>query len=163
MKLSKKVTIIGPFGVGKTSLFRRYIDDAFSDDYKSTLGVQIQKKVISLPNGVELSLILWDTEGHMEISEGRSAYLMGSHAFVYVFDLTRIDTYENINTQLEFLKKNFPNTPVKIVGNKLDTVFKTKATETLKEHNVIFDYLTSAKTGAHVEDLFNEIAVELIN
>lgn len=92
MKLSKKVTIIGPFGVGKTSLFRRYIDDAFSEDYKSTLGVQIQKKVISLPNDVEISLILWDTEGHMEISEGRSAYLMGSHAFVYVFDLTRIDT-----------------------------------------------------------------------
>ena len=161
MKLSKKVTLIGPFGVGKTSLFRRYIDDAFSEDYKSTLGVQIQKRVIKMDNGIELSLILWDTEGHMEISEGRNAYLMGSHTFIYVFDLTRIDTYQNINTQLEFLKKNFPNIPVKLVGNKLDTVFKTKVKESLKEHNVAADYLTSAKTGAQVEALFNEIAVEL--
>ena len=163
MKLSKKVTLIGPFGVGKTSLFRRYIDDAFSEDYKSTLGVQIQKKVITMPNGVELSLILWDTEGHMEISEGRTAYLMGSHTFIYVFDLTRIDTYKNINTQLTFLKENFPNVPVKVIGNKLDTVFKTKVQETLKEENVKFDFLTSAKTGEAVENLFNEIASELTN
>ena len=163
MKLSKKVTIIGPFGVGKTSLFRRYIDDAFSEDYKSTLGVQIQKKIILLPNDIELSLILWDTEGHMEVSEGRTAYLMGSHTFIYVFDLTRLDTYKNINPQLEFLSKHFPNIPVKVVGNKLDTVFKTKTIETLKEHKVNFDYLTCAKTGDHVEDLFNEIAVELTN
>lgn len=163
MKLSKKVTLVGPFGVGKTSLFRRYIDDAFSEDYKSTLGVQIQKKVIMMPNGIELSLILWDTEGHMEISEGRSAYLMGSHTFIYVFDLTRIDTYKDINTQLDFLKQHFPNIPVKVVGNKLDTVFKTKVTQSLKEHKVSFDYLTSAKTGDNVETLFNEIAVELTN
>ena len=46
MKLSKKVTLVGPFGVGKTSIFRRYIDETFSEDYKSTLGVQIQKKAI---------------------------------------------------------------------------------------------------------------------
>ena len=163
MKLSKKVTLIGPFGVGKTSLFRRYIDDAFSEDYKSTLGVQIEKKTIKMPNGVELSLILWDTEGHMKISEGRSAYLMGSHAFIYVFDLTRIDTYKDINTQLDFLKKNFPNIPVKVVGNKLDTVFKTKVIQSLKDENVKYNHLTSAKTGMQVEALFNEIAQELTN
>ena len=162
MKLSKKVTLVGPFGVGKTSLFRRYIDNEFSEDYKSTLGVQIQKKVINLDNGVELSLILWDTEGHMEITEGRNAYLMGSHAFIYVFDLTRVDTYQNLNTQINFLKENFPNAIVKVVGNKIDSVFKTKVTESLKEHNVNFDYLTSAKTGAEVETIFNEIANQLI-
>lgn len=162
MKLSKKVTLVGPFGVGKTSIFRRYIDDAFSEDYKSTLGVQIQKKVVTINNDIELSLILWDTEGHMDLSESRSAYLKGSNAFIYIFDLTRVDTYENINTQIDFLNQNFPDIPVKVIGNKLDTVSKTKAVESLKEHNVNFDYLTSAKTGEHVEVLFNEIAMELI-
>jgi len=162
MKLSKKVTLVGPFGVGKTSLFRRYIDNEFSEDYKSTLGVQIQKKVINLDNGVELSLILWDTEGNMEITEGRSAYLMGSHAFIYVFDLTRVDTYKNINSQIKFLKDKFPNVIVKVIGNKIDCVFKTKVAESLKEYDVNFDYLTSAKTGAEVETIFNEIANQLV-
>jgi len=160
MKLSKKVTLVGPFGVGKTSIFRRFIDDTFSEDYKSTLGVQIQKKVISLDH-VELTLILWDTEGHMDLSEGRSAYLKGSHSFIYVFDLTRIDTYENINEQIEYLTNNFPDVPVKVIGNKLDSVFKTKVNDSLKKYNVKYDYLTSAKTGEHIETLFNEIAIEL--
>ncbi len=163
MKLSKKVALVGAFGVGKSSLFRRYIDDAFSEDYKSTLGVQIQKKVIQMDNGIELSLILWDTEGQMDISDGKSAYLMGSHTFIYVFDLTRLDTYSGINSQIDFLKKNFPDVPIKIVGNKLDSVFKTKVIPALSEYNVKYDYLTSAKTGEHVEELFNEISTLLIS
>lgn len=163
IKLSKKVALVGSFGVGKTSLFRRFIDNEFSTDYKSTLGVQIQKKVITMDNGIELSMILWDTEGHENISEGRSSYLLGSHAFVYVFDITRIDTYKEINTQLEFLKNHFPNAVIKVVGNKLDAVSKKKAVETLKEYSVQYDYLTSAKTGDYVEELFADIAVDVTN
>lgn len=161
MKLSKKVTLVGPFGVGKTSIFRRYIDETFSEDYKSTLGVQIQKKAITLDDGTEISLILWDTEGHMDLSEGRASYLKGSHTFIYVFDLTRIDTYSGINEQIDFLETNFPGIPVKVVGNKLDSVFKTKIGDSLKKYNVNYNYLTSAKTGDHIETLFNEIATEL--
>ncbi|WP_010522207.1 Rab family GTPase [Aquimarina agarivorans] len=162
-KLSKKIALVGAFGVGKTSLFRRFIDDAFSEDYKSTLGVQIQKKVIAMDNGTTLSMILWDTEGHEEISESRSAYLLGSHAFVYVFDLTRIDTYKNINKQIDFLKKSYPNVLIKIVGNKIDTVALKKVQESLEEHQVNYDCLTSAKTGENVPELFVDIAVDLTN
>ena len=86
MTSSKKVVLLGHFGVGKTSLFRRFIDNAFSEDYKVTLGVQIKKKVVELPNGKELSMIIWDTEGHTDIEDTRKSYLLGSHAFIYVFD-----------------------------------------------------------------------------
>ncbi len=162
-KLSKKIALVGPFGVGKSSLFRRFIDDAFSEDYKSTLGVQIQKKVIQMDNGTALSMILWDTEGHEEISESRSSYLLGSHAFIYVFDLTRIDTYKNINDQIVFLKSNYPNVLLKIIGNKVDTVVLKRVKKSLKEHNVNYDCLTSAKTGENVAELFVDIAVDLTN
>lgn len=160
---SKKVTLVGSFGVGKTSLFHRYIDDSFSENYLSTLGVQIKKKTVSLPNGTQVSLILWDTEGVDTLLHGRSSYLLGSHAFVYVFDLTRIETYKEINTQIDFLRKNHPNITIKIVGNKLDAVNEEKAIESLTTHNVKFDYLTSAKSGTKVEDLFNEIAANVID
>ncbi len=161
IKLSKKIALVGSFGVGKTSLFRRFIDNEFSTDYKSTLGVQIQKKVITMDNGTELTMILWDTEGHENISEGRSSYLLGSHAFVYVFDITRVDTYKDINDQLVFLKKHYPKAIIKVVGNKLDAVSKKKVVETLQENKVNYDYLTSAKTGEYVEELFADIAVDL--
>lgn len=160
---SKKVALVGSFGVGKTSLFHRYIDDAFCESYKSTLGVQIKKKTITMPSGVELSLILWDTEGVDSMSKGRSSYLMGSHAFVYVFDLSRIETYKDIGVQIDFLKKNYPNVLIKVVGNKLDAVNKNKAIEFLEKYNVKFDFLTSAKSGDKVEELFNDIASTIID
>lgn len=160
---SRKVALVGSFGVGKTSLFKRFIDDTFSEDYKSTLGVQIQKKVITMNDGTPLSLILWDTEGHEQITDSRSAYLLGSHAFVYVFDLSRVDTYKTVPNQISFLKENFPNSIIKIVGNKLDAINPKKVEETLAEYNLKCDFLTSAKTGEYVEELFVEIAVDLLN
>jgi len=136
-KQSKKVALVGSFGVGKTSLFRRFIDDTFSEGYQSTLGVQIQKKVIPMPDGTELSLILWDTEGVDEISKGRSAYLLGSH--------------------------KYPNVLIKVVGNKLDAINEKHVSSTLKEYKVDYDFLTSAKTGDKVNELFIDIAVNVID
>lgn len=162
MKLSKKVVLLGHFGVGKTSLFRRFIDNAFSEDYKVTLGVQIKKKVIVMPDGKELSMIIWDTEGHTEIEDTRKSYLLGSHAFIYVFDVTRPDTYENINKDIEYLNANHPKVVTKVIGNKLDLVNQKETRSKLEQQQIPFDYLTSAKTNKNVQDFFSELALEII-
>ncbi len=161
MKLSKKVVLLGHFGVGKTSLFRRFIDDAFSEDYKVTLGVQIKKKVIQLPSGIELSMVIWDTEGHQEIENTRKSYLLGSHAFIYVFDLTRKDTYINLNADIAYLKQHHPKVHIRIIGNKLDKVSEREIKKELKQESIPFDCLTSAKTNKNVSTFFNELAEEL--
>ena len=43
-----KVVLLGAPGVGKTSLVRRYVHSVFSDQHKSTLGVKVDRKSISL-------------------------------------------------------------------------------------------------------------------
>ncbi|WP_405208564.1 Rab family GTPase [Aquimarina sp. LLG6339-5] len=161
MKLSKKVVLLGHFGVGKTSLFRRFIDNEFSEDYKVTLGVQIKKKVIEMPDGRELSMIIWDTEGHTDIEDTRKSYLLGSNAFIYVFDLTRIDTYKDLNQDLEYLSKNHPKVTVKVIGNKLDLVNEKEITKTFEELNITVDCLTSAKTNKNVQNFFASLAEEI--
>jgi len=162
MKLSKKVVILGPFGVGKTSLFRRFIDDEFSEEYKVTLGVQIKKKVAKLPDGRELSMILWDTEGHSTtVEDTRKSYLLGSHVFIYVFDLTREDTYKHLKSDLEYLQSNYKNTVVKAIGNKLDLVKEKEVVNRLSDEKIPFDCLTSAKTNENVQDFFSNLAVEI--
>ncbi|MBQ0734902.1 Rab family GTPase [Aquimarina celericrescens] len=164
MKLSKKVVLLGHFGVGKTSLFRRFIDNEFSEEYKVTLGVQIKKKVIQLPDGRELSMIIWDTEGHSNtVEDTRKSYLLGSHAFIYVFDLTREDTYKNLNSDLDYLKNNYNKVVTKVIGNKLDLVNENEASKRLEEQRILFDCLTSAKTNENVQDFFTDLAVEMIN
>ena len=161
MKLSKKVVLLGHFGVGKTSLFRRFIDDAFSEDYKVTLGVQIKKKVVTLPSGIELSMVIWDTEGHEQIENTRKSYLLGSHAFIYVFDLTRNETYINIEQDLAYLHKEYPNIIIRVIGNKLDKVNEKEIVSQLTKQSIPYDCLTSAKTSKNVTDFFSDLAIEL--
>ncbi|WP_109435872.1 MULTISPECIES: Rab family GTPase [Aquimarina] len=162
MKLSKKVVLLGHFGVGKTSLFRRFIDNEFSQEYKVTLGVQIKKKIVQLPDGRELSMIIWDAEGHSNsVEDTRKSYLLGSHAFIYVFDLAREETYININKDLEYLKENYTKVPAKVLGNKLDLVNEKEISAHLKTNNIPFDCLTSAKTNKNVQDFFSDLAEEI--
>ena len=162
MKLSKKVVLLGHFGVGKTSLFRRFMDNEFSEEYKVTLGVQIKKKVIQLPDGRELSMIIWDTEGHsISIEDTRKSYLLGSHAFIYVFDLTREETYATLTKDLECLKENYIKVPARVLGNKLDLVNEKEIRSQLTAKNIPFDGLTSAKTNKNVESFFLDLADEI--
>lgn len=159
--LSKKIVLIGHFGVGKTSLMRRFIDNAFSEDYKVTLGVQIKKKEIKISPSKSLSMIIWDVEGNTSVKNARLSYLLGSNGFIYVFDATRMDTFININEEISFLKENYPQASVKIIGNKVDLVNTESLLDTLSSKNITCDYLTSAKTGANVQEMFTELAKEL--
>ena len=55
---SKKVVLVGHFGVGKSSLIRRFVQNEFSDDYLVTIGVHILKKVVTINND-ETTVIIW--------------------------------------------------------------------------------------------------------
>ena len=158
---SKKIVLLGHFGVGKTSLIRRFVENTFSEDYKVTIGVHISKKVIEI-NDKAISFVLWDLEGQDDINKTRSSYLLGTNAFIYTFDLSRPVTFENLETELQFLKENYANTPVKVVGNKMDLVNKGYLKQYDDAFNRFVDFFVSAKTGSRVETLFSKLAKELI-
>ena len=63
MTTSKKIVLLGHFGVGKTSIIRKFVTNEFSSDYKVTIGVHILKKEVPVTNGEDVSLIIWDLEG----------------------------------------------------------------------------------------------------
>ena len=48
MILKKKICMLGAFGVGKTSLVRSFVESIFSEDYLSTIGVQISQKTVQV-------------------------------------------------------------------------------------------------------------------
>ncbi len=154
--VSKKIVIVGHFGVGKTSLIRRFVEDIFSEDYKVTIGVHILKKTVEI-NDKEINLILWDTEGTDDIEEIRKAYLLGTHGFIFVCDLSRPITYKNIESQIDYLKTNFNNVPILSIGNKSDLLPKGSISGK-KEEMSFLDMLVSAKEGNNVQRLFEKMA-----
>ncbi|MEL6538670.1 MAG: GTP-binding protein, partial [Bacteroidota bacterium] len=59
---SKKIILLGFYGVGKTSLVSQFVYKKFSDRYLTTIGVSIDKKVVEI-EGRTLNMIIWDVAG----------------------------------------------------------------------------------------------------
>ncbi|MEP0263189.1 Rab family GTPase [Dokdonia sp.] len=161
MSVSKKVVLLGHFGVGKSSLLRRFVENTFSENYTVTIGVHIMKKEVQLEKE-NITLVIWDVEGTDDFTKYRPSYLMGASSFIYVFDASRPITYGDIKYNLEHLKEKFPHVPVHIIGNKVDLVDSKVILEELKAQNIQHSYLSSAKTGENVELLFENVAAQLL-
>jgi small GTP-binding protein len=158
---SKKVILTGSFGVGKTSLFNQFVYNKFSDKYLTTIGVKVNKKVITIEEE-ELSIILWDIAGEVSQDKVPVSYFLGAAGIIYVFDLTRPLTISNLATDIQHLRKMLPNGIIKLVGNKKDLVSDEQIAHLLETHKVEYDFLTSAKTGENVEKLFYELGGQLL-
>ncbi|RMA66183.1 Rab family GTPase [Ulvibacter antarcticus] len=158
---SKKIVILGHFGVGKTSLVRRFVDSMFSEDYLVTLGVQVKKKVVTIDDA-KVTLIIWDIEGNSSISKARKSYLTGTHGFLYVFDVTRPETFENLEDEMDFLANNFPSIPVCKIGNKSDLLLTENAKEFFEQEQYKDCDFTSAKEGNNVENVFQKITKQML-
>jgi len=61
------------------------------------------------------------------------------------------------------LRQQFPNEPLKIVGNKRDLVEEQELETILKSLPVSCDFVTSAKTGESVDDMFYELGTEILS
>ncbi|MFK7811799.1 MAG: Rab family GTPase [Maribacter sp.] len=162
MQTSKKIVVLGHFGVGKTSLIRRFVTDTFSDNYKVTIGVHITKKVVEISVDESISLILWDLEGTDDIISIRDSYLLGTHGLIFVFDVSRPSTFEHLSNDLKIVKDKVQNVPLFVVGNKSDLVDSSELNVVLNQNELTVDFLTSAKTGDFVNELFLKLATLLV-
>jgi small GTP-binding protein len=157
--ISKKVVVTGHFGVGKTSLFNRFISNTFNEKYLTTIGVRVDKKLVVI-EGQEISLIIWDLAGEVSQEKVPRSYFLGASAVIYVFDLSRPATFNRLTDDILYIQSVLPGVIVRKVGNKKDLV----TDETLKTVHAQIqpDCFTSARTGENVEELFLGIGQALL-
>lgn len=164
--------MLGSFGVGKTSLVRRFVYNKFEDKYRSTIGVHICHKTISIPARDDtnvrhqLHLILWDLAHVDKFNEMIKNYFRGAHGALVVFDITHPQNHHQSATFLkQFLEMN-PQARLILVGNKIDLISKDQIEmEQLLQFTKTFQaplLMTSARTGENVERLFNDLASQLL-
>jgi small GTP-binding protein len=161
MSDSKKIVLVGHFGVGKSSLIRRFVMNAFSDDYKVTIGVQILKKEITI-QGKNLTFIIWDIEGKEALEQIRPSYLLGTSGFIYVIDPTRATTYSNLDAEINYIKSNFAKAAIVSVANKSDLIDTKEFEGKLSANNLSIDFYSSAKTGENVNHIFEQLGINLL-
>jgi small GTP-binding protein len=131
-----KVVLCGSPGVGKTSILKRLVNDphdSFKADERSTIGVDFKTiSVVSRKTGNAIRFQIWDTAGQERFKAVSSSYFRGSHIFLYVYDVTRRATYDDINDWLmrsdwcknrkteQFECLHTPYAKAFMVGNKCD-------------------------------------------
>lgn len=169
MTVSKKVCLLGDFAVGKTSLVRRFVYNAFDDKYISTLGVKVSRKAVVVPRAddvVEVVMMLWDLAGSEEFNSVRASYLRGAAGAVLVCDLTRPETLDSLEAYARDVQQTVPHAVNFILAaNKTDLADQQRLTraqvEAVAARLNAPVYTTSARVGAEVDELFRHLATLL--
>lgn len=169
VKLKKKICLLGSYGVGKTSLVRKFVYNKFEDKYLSTIGVNISKKVIIIENDneeVEIELFIWDIANIEKFDLTVKSYLRGAHGAIIVTDISRPNTAEKITDYInEFLNVN-PKAKMVCVGNKFDLAeeLNFNKDDYISKFNAAKCpiFFSSAKSGENVEEVFNSLGIQLI-
>ena len=168
--LKAKVLLLGDGAVGKTSLIRRFVVDQFSDDYITTVGAKVSKKDITVVNEgkqVEMVMQIWDVLGQRGYAGVQETALKGAKGALMVYDIMRDDTRRSLEDYwVPMLWRLVGKIPIVFVGNKVDLMGdRVKAHELLgylKQRYDASGLLSSAKTGEHVEDAFNNLGLEMV-
>jgi small GTP-binding protein len=154
--IQKKICMLGAFAVGKTSLVSRFVKSIFSEKYLTTVGVKIEKKMLTVGNQ-DVSLMLWDLAGEDEFLQVRMSYMRGSSGYFLVADGTRRSTLDTMMSLQQRVEESIGQVPFIVLLNKVDLREQWEVDDaainelTQKGWPVV---LTSASSGAGVEDAF---------
>lgn len=160
-----KLLLIGDSGVGKSCLLLRFADDTYTESYISTIGVDFKIRTIEL-EGKTIKLQIWDTAGQERFRTITSSYYRGAHGIIVVYDVTDMESFNNVKTWLSEIDKYATDRVNKLlVGNKCDLVVKK-----VVDHQTAKDFAdpldipfleTSAKSATNVEQAFMTMSAEI--
>lgn len=162
--IQKKISMLGAFATGKTSMVQQFVHSMFSEKYHTTVGVKVDKKEVKLDAG-SMNLILWDLAGEDEFQKVQTSYLRGSSGYIFVVDGTRAGTLDHTLELRKTVREMVGDAPSVLALNKADL----KADWDL--HADAIDGLakpewhvlrTSAKTGEGVEEAFLWLARQMV-
>lgn len=157
--IQKKICLLGPTGVGKTSLVKQFVEGIFSEKYLTSIGVKIDKKQVQTDKQI-VQLMIWDIEGTDRYCGFQPKYLRGASAYIIVTDQTRSQSLlEGI--EIQKMVKAEADIPGVLVINKSDLPANWHwSSDEIEESKQHFEHAchTSAKTGEGVEAMFSRVA-----
>jgi len=172
---SFKIIEIGDSATGKTAIKVRFTDNYFKQDLKTTLGVDFGSKEIKChytPDDLLFSgdyrftakMNVWDSAGQTHYDKIRGIYYRDAKGALLCFDVNNPVSFQNLDKWREELEENLGNVPTILVGNKSDLEAKVSRAEAeayAKKHNFIGYVEWSAKSGEHIDKIFEALAIAM--
>lgn len=164
--IGAKVVVLGSQGVGKTSLVTRYETKTFSRNTSSTIGASFSNIEIII-NDTKVKMQVWDTAGQERFRSMAPMYYRGAHAALLVYDITKLHTYNDIQSWVHELSSRVgEGLMLVLVGNKCDldqcrAVARDVAQQYAASIGAIF-LETSAMDETGIEEMFEIVATEML-
>jgi len=162
--LAFKVLVVGDVSTGKTSIIKRYTNNEFMTEYKTTIGVDFTVKEISVDERTKVKLQLWDIAGQERFANMTRVYYTNAVGAFIALDVTRESTFQGLETWKRDIdsKVVIPGTsepiPVIALANKIDLlkngqeIFRERIERLCKELGFAAWYETSAKENISIND-----------
>jgi small GTP-binding protein len=156
-ELKKKICMVGSFGVGKTSLVRRFVLSLFDEHYLTTVGVKIDRKDVVI-GSTALTMMLWDLAGEDDLAQLKVSHLRGASGYILVADGCRAETLaKTVELQARITEQVGP-LPCVLVLNKCDLREQWEVEPANASEHAWPVFETSAKSGTGVEEMFIGLA-----
>ncbi|KAF7154711.1 hypothetical protein RHSIM_Rhsim01G0233100 [Rhododendron simsii] len=188
-----KIVLIGDSGVGKSNILSRFTRNEFCLESKSTIGVEFATRTlqdthltlkdltVKLVDYVVLHLTvsmtfkvegktvkaqIWDTAGQERYRAITSAYYRGAVGAFLVYDITKKQTFDNVQRWLRELRDHADsNIVIMMAGNKSDLNHLRAVSEqdgrALAEKEGLSFLETSALEAVNIEKAFQTILTEI--
>jgi small GTP-binding protein len=165
-KIPFRVVMIGEASVGKTSLISQLTDSRFDLNVASTISANFRTYCQEIDNQV-VELQILDTAGQERYRALSPLYYRKAAAGIAVFSFDNPGSMETLPEVVNLFLEVAASAVVFVAGNKSDILEHktseipcTTAKDFAREHGWPL-YLTSAKTGEGVCELFNAVCDRL--
>ena len=155
-----KLILIGDSCVGKSNILLKYLKNQFNENSKTTIGVEFGTKNIII-NNKRIKIQIWDTAGQERYRSITSSYYKGAKGALIVYDITRKNTFDNIDKWITDLKLNGDkNICIIILGNKRE-INKNDGIKKAEMYKIAF-LETSALNGDNISKAFDELIEQIV-
>ena len=157
-----KVLLLGDTTGGQTCFLMKYTDKTFQDIHMATIGLDYRLKTMKLKSGKDIKLQIWDTAGQDRFRAITKNYYKGSHGIILIYDVTNLQTFENVKNWVSQIREEAANNVViYIAANKIDMETERKVSRQEGEslaQELGFPFMeTSAKSGININETFEDL------
>eukprot|EP00744_Colponema_vietnamica_P014915 GILI01020884.1.p1 GENE.GILI01020884.1~~GILI01020884.1.p1 ORF type:complete len:178 (-),score=22.69 GILI01020884.1:89-622(-) len=164
----RKIVMVGDAAVGKSAILARLTRNEFIAPYGETIGVEFGAPKFDVANET-WTLQIWDTAGQEKYRSITTSYYRGSHAVLIVYDVTNMESFNNVSNHIVAAQQFCPNDFLMVlVGTKADLQSKERVDPIMAQsfsdaHNMPF-YEVSAKTdNGEIQAMFREVLDKLVS